>query len=66
VFYALKHWALMHQGSPSSRVLTLSAGCTALLYDGKYQADKLVRRADSALFKAQEKGCNQLVQYGNN
>ncbi|WP_028862290.1 transporter substrate-binding domain-containing diguanylate cyclase [Psychromonas aquimarina] len=66
VFSVLQRWALTHKGSPSSSVLTMSAGCATLVYDDKYQADELVRRADSALFRAQEKGYNQLVQYGNN
>ncbi|WP_019613719.1 transporter substrate-binding domain-containing diguanylate cyclase [Psychromonas ossibalaenae] len=66
LFAVLQRWALPHKGLPSSSVLTMSAGCATLVYDDKYQADELLRRADSALFKAQEKGYNQMVQYGNN
>jgi len=63
LFYLLKQWALKHQDSPCSKILSVSVGSATMKYNVKYSAEELVRRADNALYKAQEKGHNQLIQY---
>ncbi|WP_198552741.1 transporter substrate-binding domain-containing diguanylate cyclase [Psychromonas sp. Urea-02u-13] len=63
LFYLLKQWALQHTDSFCANVLTVSVGSATLKYNNKYTAEELVRRADNALYKAQQNGHNQLVQY---
>ncbi|PKF60890.1 hypothetical protein CW745_13530 [Psychromonas sp. psych-6C06] len=63
LFYLLKQWALPHAGAVSGNLLTVSAGSSTLNYNVKYGVEELIRRADNALYKAQEKGYNQLMQY---
>ncbi|MCP5079549.1 MAG: diguanylate cyclase, partial [Psychromonas sp.] len=63
LFYLLKQWSLQHQDSPCANVLTVSIGSSTMKYNAKYNAEELVRRADNALYKAQDNGHNQLVQY---
>jgi diguanylate cyclase (GGDEF)-like protein len=63
LFYLLKQWALQHTDSVCGNVLTVSVGSATLKYNKKYSAEELVRRADNALYKAQQNGHNQLMKY---
>lgn len=63
LFYILKKWSLPHEGSDCGKVLTVSVGSATMNYNSKYGAEELTRRADNALYKAQQNGCNQFVQY---
>ena len=66
IFNLLKQWSLTHKGSVYSNQLTISAGSATLVFNEQYKADELIRRADNALFQAQQKGHNQSVLYGHN
>jgi len=63
LFHILEQWALPHEDSPNAKTLTVSIGSATMTYNNKYIAEELVRRADNALYKAQQKGYNQLIQY---
>ncbi|WP_022940924.1 transporter substrate-binding domain-containing diguanylate cyclase [Psychromonas hadalis] len=63
LFKLLEQWALQHSDSPCCKILTVSAGAATLKYNSKYGAEELIRRADNALYKAQQNGHKQLVQY---
>jgi diguanylate cyclase (GGDEF)-like protein len=63
LFYQLKEWALPHSDSTCADILTVSVGSATLKHDNRYVAGELIRRVDNALYKAQQNGHNQLVQY---
>lgn len=65
IFYVVKQWALPHHGLETESIVTISAGASCLVFDERFSADELVRRADSALFNAQQKGFNQFAFYGD-
>ena len=65
IFYVLKQWTLPHRGLVTESVVTISVGAATLVFDEKYKADELIRRADCALYGAQEKGSSQFLFYGD-
>lgn len=65
IFYVIKQWALPHRGLVTESVVTVSAGAATLIFNDNCKADELIRRADSALYNAQQKGFNQFLFYGD-
>ena len=63
IFYTINGWAKEFRGSPTGNTITVSIGAACMSPVGKSPEMELYRRAERALYKAQDKGFNQMVIY---
>ncbi|MDA7745799.1 transporter substrate-binding domain-containing protein [Psychromonas sp.] len=63
IFYMMNSWGVEFKGAPVGEILSVSIGAVCMLPNGKYPETELSRRAEQALYQAQDKGFNQMVIY---
>ena len=65
IFYMINGWSFSFKGMKQPDSITLSIGAACMVSNGDYSEDELSRRAEQALYRAQDKGKGQLVIYKN-
>ena len=63
IFYMINGWAKEFKGSPTGNIITVSIGAVCMSSAGRCSEMEFYRRAEQALYKAQDKGFNQMVIY---
>jgi len=66
IFYMANSWGLKFKHSPTGETVTVSIGAASMIVDNKHRENELRRRAEQALYQAQDKGYNQMVIYQQN
>lgn len=63
VFYMMKNWRFKFKNTVSTNALSISVGAACMRSSGQFPETELTRRAEQALYQAQDKGCDQMVIY---
>lgn len=63
IFYMLNAWGLKFKEAPTGEILSISIGASCMTSSGLFPEKELYRRAEQALYQAQDKGFNQMVIY---
>lgn len=63
IFYMTKNWRFKFNKVSISNALSISVGAACMPSSGQFPETELTRRAEQALYQAQDKGCNQMVIY---
>lgn len=63
IYYMMSGWRLKNAKSPSGDILTISIGASCMVPSADCPEVELYRRAERALYRAQDKGYNQMQLY---
>ncbi|MDN2664005.1 transporter substrate-binding domain-containing protein [Psychromonas sp. 14N.309.X.WAT.B.A12] len=63
IFYMVNSWSFSFKGMNQPDSITVSIGAACMVSNGDYLEDELSRRAEQALYQAQDKGKGKLVIY---
>lgn len=63
IFYMTKSWRFKFKKVSITNALSISVGAACMPSSGQFPETELTRRAEQALYQAQDKGCNQMVIY---
>tara|TARA_R110001592_G_scaffold97541_4_gene279457 strand:- start:7242 stop:8297 length:1056 start_codon:yes stop_codon:yes gene_type:complete len=63
IFYMTKSWRFKFKKVSITNALSMSVGAACMPSSGQFPETELTRRAEQALYQAQDKGCNQMVIY---
>ncbi|WP_418135274.1 GGDEF domain-containing protein [Psychromonas sp. GE-S-Ul-11] len=63
IFYMVNSWSFSFKGMSQPDSITVSIGAACMVSNGDYLEDELSRRAEQALYQAQDKGKGKLVIY---
>jgi polar amino acid transport system substrate-binding protein len=63
IFYMMNSWGLTFKNAPTGNALSVSIGAASMIVNNKHRENELRRRAEQALYQAQDKGYNQMVIY---
>lgn len=66
IFYMINSWGLKFKNSPTGNAVSVSIGAASMIVNNKHRENELRRRAEQALYQAQDKGYNQMVIYQQN
>jgi len=66
IFYMINGWSFSFKGMKGPGSITMSIGAACMVSNGDDLEKELMRRAEQALYQAQDKGKGQLVIYNNN
>jgi len=66
IFYMINGWSFSFKGMKDPGSITMSIGAACMVSNGDDLEEELMRRAEQALYQAQDKGKGQLVIYNNN
>jgi len=65
IFYMVNGWGLTFHNAPAGDTVSVSIGAACMVPSSTYTEEELKRRAEQALYQAQDKGFGQLVIYKN-
>jgi polar amino acid transport system substrate-binding protein len=63
IFYMVKSWGIKFKNSPVADAISVSIGAASMIASNNHSENELKRRAEQALYQAQDKGYNQMVIY---
>ena len=65
IFYMVNGWGLKFENAPAGDTVSVSIGAACMDPNHSHMEEELNRRAEQALYQAQDKGFSQLVIYKN-